>query len=185
MDEPINLSYVVVEIVNQFLAVVGAILTALVVNRAFERSRARKVEIARIRTLIMDIGTRRTLDNDLQRLGQLNSNPELDAEWSKRSVFALRDMIRDARENLLPNSPFAEPLTRMTTYCNDWLEQFEWPKSDFKKLLEELSNNIYEQIQIMWAIDNSIEKIHPGKYSISDEVRARATALADKRGTRS
>jgi hypothetical protein len=172
------------EIINQFLAVGGAIVAALVVNQAFERRRARQLEIARIRTLIMDIGTRRTLDNDLQRLGQLNNKPKLDAKWSKLSVFALRDMIQGARKNLLPNSPFAEPLTRMTTYCNDWLEQFEWPNSDFKKLLEELSNNIYGQIQIIWRIDNRIEKIHPGKFSISDEVRARAKALAAELGTR-
>jgi hypothetical protein len=184
VNESAEFGSLVFEVVKQFLSIGGAIVTALVVNRAFERGQARKAEIARIRILIMDIGTRRTLDNELQKLGQLNENPTLDAEWSKRSVFALRDMVRDARENLLPNSPFAEPLTRMTTFCNDWLEQFEWPGSDFKELLAELSNNIYGQIQIITAIDKRIDAVHPGRNSLSDEVRARAESLATKLGTR-
>lgn len=184
MTQPLEFSEVLFEILKQFLAVGGAILSALVLNRAFERRQAKHNEIARINTLIMDIGTRRTLDIDLQRLGQLNGDPVMDAEWSKRSVFALRDTIRDARTTLLPNSALFTPLTRMTTFCNDWLEQSEWPNADFKQLLEELSLNIYGEIQEIWKLDRRINRIHPGEHSISDDVRARAAALAEKLGTR-
>ena len=171
VEEQLNLGVLAAEMLRQFIAVAAAVNSALLINRTLEKNKANLEEISRINLLVQDLSMRRVLDRDLQKLGQLNSNKELDSLWAKESVFAIRKTVANARQVLLPSSQFRNTLGNITQACNDWLEEYEWNNRRFKPLLIELSEKISVQVKALHELDSRVMYAHPGESSISLESR--------------
>lgn len=142
------------------VAVVGAVLTVAIAVVTYTISR-RNREVQALRSLITDLHHRRALS-----IGSPQVSPRArelaDFRYSSRSVKAIRDEIKRARDAVRPHPDVQEPLTTMTRACNTYLEESAWDPTRYHFLLEDLRDRLAVGVRDTSAQYRKLPYLEPG-----------------------
>jgi hypothetical protein len=147
------------------VTLIGSALTVAIAAATFLVSR-RYRETRAMNMLIQELHHRRAL----ARIGTLIEveDAERNEDFARvnASVLSIKDAIRDARSLSRTVGKVQEPLSRMTSACNRYLELADRHPNRYRFFLPELRRDIATQVQRLSEANSRIIALEPGTGSL-------------------
>lgn len=142
-------------------AAVGAVLTVAVALFTFLASR-RYRETQALNALVDQLHHRRAFApiSALQLVPDAATNP--DFVRANASILSVKEEIRRTRESVRPVKALQEPLSRMTSACNLYLELGAYDPTQYWYLLTDLTLSMREEIEALGRAKRGIHAKDPG-----------------------
>ena len=151
------------QVISTLIGTLAGALSALGTGYLVRRRESREKEVAALNGLLLDLQFKRALTLVEPQAAEMQS---LDAKRCTESVLHSRQLIREARLQLRPNSRAFGNLARMFAACNTYLQATRANPENYQYELMKLRGVLDDEAKDL-AADKGVSYRSPGSFAYS------------------